>query len=126
MNRRNAKPHGGNRRVSGAAMLDSLHALYGNKPAARIPDNWRDHLPDPLVYYGQHVAKHCAALQRLYGPDAGELRASIADGIAHAGQMLAETRSDHDCDLLAAQVYGLLKSITRLRGLLPEVTHAVA
>jgi len=24
---------------------------------ARIPDNWRERLPDPDVYYGQHVAK---------------------------------------------------------------------
>jgi hypothetical protein len=56
-NPRNAKPHGGNRRASSAAMLESLRVLYGSKPSARIPDNWRDRLPDPLAYYGQHVAK---------------------------------------------------------------------
>jgi hypothetical protein len=54
---RNAKPHGGNRRASGAAMLESVRALYGSKTASRIPDNWRDRLPDPAAYYGQHVAK---------------------------------------------------------------------
>jgi hypothetical protein len=56
-NQRNANPRGGNRRTSGAAMLDSLRALYGSKPALRIPDNWRDRLPDPATYYGQHIAK---------------------------------------------------------------------
>jgi hypothetical protein len=38
-------------------MLQSLRALYGDKPAAYIPDNWRERLPDPAAYYGQHVAK---------------------------------------------------------------------
>jgi hypothetical protein len=44
-------------RRGGKAMLDSLRALYGDKRPARIPDNWRDRLPDPAAYYGQHVAK---------------------------------------------------------------------
>ncbi|MEO8994683.1 MAG: CHC2 zinc finger domain-containing protein [Rhodanobacter sp.] len=38
-------------------MLNSLRALYGSKPASRIPDNWRDRLPEPATYYAQHVAK---------------------------------------------------------------------
>lgn len=38
-------------------MLDSLRALYSDKRAARIPENWRDRLPDPPAYYNQHVAK---------------------------------------------------------------------
>lgn len=38
-------------------MLDSLRTLYGDKRPARIPGNWRDRLPDPAAYYGQHVAK---------------------------------------------------------------------
>ena len=53
----NAKPHGGHPRASGAAILNSLRALYGDKAAPRIPDNWRERLPDPLAYYCQHVAK---------------------------------------------------------------------
>lgn len=64
MNRpvRNAKPHGGNRgakieRKGNRTYLASLSALYGGRAAARIPDNWRDRLPDPASYYGQHVAK---------------------------------------------------------------------
>ena len=37
----------------------SMRALYGStpRPASRLPDNWRDRLPDPAHYYGQHVAK---------------------------------------------------------------------
>lgn len=38
-------------------MLESLSALYGSKSASRIPDNWRDRLPDPATYYRQHVQK---------------------------------------------------------------------
>lgn len=64
MNRpaRNAKPHGGNRgagieRKGNRAYLASLSSLYGARAAARIPDNWRERLPDPASYYGQHVAK---------------------------------------------------------------------
>ncbi|MEO9080038.1 MAG: CHC2 zinc finger domain-containing protein [Rhodanobacter sp.] len=38
-------------------MLDSLRTLYGDKPSAYIPDNWRDRLPDPATYYRQHVQK---------------------------------------------------------------------
>jgi hypothetical protein len=44
-------------RRGGKAMLDSLCALYGDNRPARIPDNWRDCLPDAAAYYGQHVAK---------------------------------------------------------------------
>lgn len=54
---KSVKLHGCNRRASSAAMLNSLRALYGSKPVSRIPDNWRDRLPDPATYYGQHVAK---------------------------------------------------------------------
>lgn len=38
-------------------MPDFLRALYGDNPSARIPDNWRDRLPDPATYYHQHIAK---------------------------------------------------------------------
>jgi hypothetical protein len=62
MNARNTKPHGGNRGADiehkgNRAYLASLAALYGSKPAAHIPANWRDRLPDPAPYYAQHVAK---------------------------------------------------------------------
>ena len=61
-NPRNAKPHGGNRgasieRKGNPAYLAALGQLYGTSTPARIPDNWRDRLPDPMAYYGQHVAK---------------------------------------------------------------------
>lgn len=60
------KPAGGNLRASTSA---GLRALSGNNkatPMARnrkgwqsptLPHNWRDRLPDPAAYYGQHVAK---------------------------------------------------------------------
>lgn len=60
---RNTKPHGGNR---GAGMerkghpqyLDACRKLYGRGGAStRIPENWRDRLPDPASYYVAHVAK---------------------------------------------------------------------
>ncbi len=45
------KPGAGGRRVSGGM------ALYGNGHGSRLPDNWRDRLPDPGSYYAKHVAK---------------------------------------------------------------------
>lgn len=58
----NKKHHAGGRgagieRKGNPAYMASLSALYGSKPAPRIPDNWRNRLPDPATYYGQHVAK---------------------------------------------------------------------
>lgn len=58
----NAKPHGSNRgasieRKGDKAYLNTVAALYGSTKPARIPDNWRDRLPDAAGYYGQHVAK---------------------------------------------------------------------
>lgn len=38
--------------------MDACRQLYGAKPrATRLPDNWRDRLPDPIDYYAQHVTK---------------------------------------------------------------------
>jgi hypothetical protein len=37
--------------------LAAVSALHGSAGPARIPDNWRERLPDPASYYGQHVAK---------------------------------------------------------------------
>lgn len=34
----------------------TMRSLYGKSPK-RLPDNWRDRLPDPDRYYRQHVAK---------------------------------------------------------------------
>lgn len=57
------KPAGGNLRASDA--IGSMRALYGKGEATRprkgwqsprLPANWRDRLPDPAAYYGQHVA----------------------------------------------------------------------
>jgi len=57
-----AKPHGGNRgasieRKGNPAYVAALDQLYGTSKPARIPDNWRDRLPDPAAYYGLRVAK---------------------------------------------------------------------
>ena len=48
---------------NGKAAAASLRALYGStpRPASRLPDNWRDRLPDPASYYRQHVAKLTSA-----------------------------------------------------------------
>ena len=47
------KPGAGGRRVSG--QIAGLRALYGHDN--RLPDDWRDRLPDPESYYRQRVAK---------------------------------------------------------------------
>lgn len=49
------KPHAGGRGVSG---VHRNRIEYG-KPntAKRLPDYWRNRLPDPAHYYAQHVAK---------------------------------------------------------------------
>ena len=39
----------------------SMRALYGQPVGKRLPDNWRDRLPDPASYYRQHVAKLSSA-----------------------------------------------------------------
>ena len=58
------KPAGGNLRASDA--VAGLRALYGRAEATgsrggsqslRVPDNWRDRLPDPATYYGARVVK---------------------------------------------------------------------
>ena len=56
MTRRRNGP-GGNR---GHAQADGLRAwavYQPPKPSGRLPDNWRDRLPEPATYYGQHVEK---------------------------------------------------------------------
>jgi hypothetical protein len=58
----NTKPQAGGlgasiERKGNRVYLATVSALYGNAKPARIPDNWRDRLPDPATYYGQHVAK---------------------------------------------------------------------
>jgi DNA primase len=62
MNSRNTKPDGGNHRAGiahkgNSAYLTVLSELYRTRKPARIPDNWRDRLPDSLTYYSQHVSK---------------------------------------------------------------------
>ena len=53
------KPDAGGRRSSDA--ISGLRALYGKAnstgSSARVPDNWRNRLPDPSTYYAQHVVK---------------------------------------------------------------------
>ena len=53
------RPRGGHRWASlgTRAYLESLAALYGSRMPGRLPESWRDRLPDPARYYGQHVAK---------------------------------------------------------------------
>lgn len=58
---RNAKRPGGNRgadRKGTRQRLDNVQPVYGNRAAgARIPDSWRDRLPNPASYYAQCIAK---------------------------------------------------------------------
>ena len=51
------KQDAGGRRASDA--VAGLRALYGRShgTSARAPDNWRDRMPDPAMYYAEHVAK---------------------------------------------------------------------
>lgn len=57
---RNTKPHGGNRGASiehkgNRAYLATVSALYGTPRPPRLPDNWRERLPDPASYYAERV-----------------------------------------------------------------------
>lgn len=38
-------------------MNTSFQSLHRNNKPRRLPDNWRDRLPDPAVYYGRRIAK---------------------------------------------------------------------
>lgn len=50
-------PDAGGRRASDA--VAGLRALYGrgHGTSARTPDNWRDRMPDPAMYYAERVEK---------------------------------------------------------------------
>lgn len=59
---RNEKPRvrggAGIERKGNSKCLDACRQLYGSRSAStRIPDTWRERLPDPASYYAQHVAK---------------------------------------------------------------------
>lgn len=58
---KNAKRPGGNRgadRKGTRQRLDNVRPVYGTRGAgARIPESWRDRLPDPASYYTQCIAK---------------------------------------------------------------------
>ena len=49
------------RPIDGRQAAASLRALYRGK--GRLPENWRDRLPDPASYYARHV-------ERLGSPNA--------------------------------------------------------
>lgn len=59
----NTKPRGVHRGAGierkGARSFKAPPAAAKPTPAKRdhIPDNWRDRMPDPATYYGQHVTK---------------------------------------------------------------------
>lgn len=45
-------------RCSGGEAVAKLKALYGtNRNTPRLPERWRERLPDPETYYRAHVAK---------------------------------------------------------------------
>jgi hypothetical protein len=55
-----------NHRIGNSSALAGYRALAGSRPAVRspsrsetraprLPDNWRERLPDPAVYYAEHV-----------------------------------------------------------------------
>lgn len=53
------RPASTGRRSNTSANHDAMTALYG-KPrvsAHRLPQNWRDRLPDPANYYAKHVER---------------------------------------------------------------------
>ena len=39
-----------------------------NRTTARLPDNWRDRMPDPTTYYGGHVSKLEDQVTALFRP----------------------------------------------------------
>ncbi|MDE2406852.1 MAG: hypothetical protein KGL91_03195 [Xanthomonadaceae bacterium] len=43
--------------MNGRQAVAALRGLYGRDKSHRLPDNWRDRLPAPATYYGQHVEK---------------------------------------------------------------------
>ena len=49
------KPDSARNRASDA--IASYRALYGKAKFTRLPDQWRDHLPDPASYYAERLAK---------------------------------------------------------------------
>lgn len=49
------KPDAGGRRASEA--IAGYRALYGTDKSKRLPDDWRNRLPDPAGYYAQHLDK---------------------------------------------------------------------
>jgi hypothetical protein len=54
---RDTRKNSGVERKGDRAYLSAVATLYGGTKPTRIPDNWRDRMPDPAAYYGQHVAK---------------------------------------------------------------------
>ena len=42
---------------TGRGRNTKFSSVNRNKKSARLPDNWRGSLPDPLSYFGQHVKK---------------------------------------------------------------------
>lgn len=56
MTQKRRSPHkAGN--AAQAGRLGAWEVYRTPRRSARLPDNWRDRLPDPAAFYGQHVAK---------------------------------------------------------------------
>ena len=62
---------------------------------------------------------HLAALGRLYGPSASELRADLQAGLMHAADMLANLTDQRDAHQLGHQLIGLSRMNSRLCEMLP-------
>lgn len=45
------------RPINSRQAVASMRGLYGKSAPRRLPDQWRDRLPDAASYYGKHVAK---------------------------------------------------------------------
>ena len=45
------------RPLNGRQAVAALRGLHAHDKPRRLPENWRDRLPDSASYYGQHVAK---------------------------------------------------------------------
>jgi hypothetical protein len=104
-------------RRGGKAMLQSVRALYVDKSAARIPENWRNRLPDPAAYYGARVEK----LGKRSGVWTMALCPFHDDHKPSFGVKLASERGR--CDIVAFHMrvtgYGFNQAVRDLLGMQP-------
>jgi DNA primase len=95
------------------------------KSSARIPDNWRDRLPDPAAYYAQRVAKLGSAngkgwaqgLCPFHEDHAPSLSVHVADGGAYRCMACGAKGRDVVAFHMARNGYGFKEAVRDLIGL---------